>query len=437
MYPLCISMLSGFAMIFIDKIFLSRYSLDTLAAISSGGTLFWMVTGFFVYLASIAGVYVGKLNGAGTLTNVAQPMWHMVILSIISIPIFILIAPALVNFFHSTAQLNFYQKDYLICNYAYSPLMVMSSALSSFFIGLGMTSIVTYSGLIGNLVNVFLDYFLIFGIKDTLQPMGIKGAALATGIGLFIQCAIMICAILSKKNNQTYNTRAFSFNIKIFWNMIKDGGASSIALTIELLGWSAFYMMISKTTNTNALFASINQSIFIFFLFFSEALEKSVSAIAGNLIGANNLQELKNLRYSATKISLIFGVIIALLLVTFKSIIIKIFINDNSSMDINEYHIFYNLLTYSMPILAIYITAENIRFLLKGLLVAMKNSLYIMIVEPICIWFFMVCPAYLFFNKLGLNIAFSLVLFTIFSIVTSVFLWIRLRNVEKNFFKLN
>src|SRR5204862_476434 len=59
--------------------------------------------------------------------------------------------------------------------------LVLTNALSSFYTGRGMTRVVMLVQVGGTLVNVVLDYLLIFGNADLGIPqMGIKGAAIAT-----------------------------------------------------------------------------------------------------------------------------------------------------------------------------------------------------------------------------------------------------------------
>ena len=63
-------------------------------------------------------------------------------------------------------------------------LAVINNALAGFFSGRGQTKVPMYVTLAGNLVNIILDYILIFG-KFGFSPMGIEGAAWATISGSF------------------------------------------------------------------------------------------------------------------------------------------------------------------------------------------------------------------------------------------------------------
>ena len=66
--------------------------------------------------------------------------------------------------------------------------------LSSAQIGVGNTKIVLISGMIGNALNVLLNYLLIFG-KYGFPEMGIQGAAIATVIGNAVIFIILLYSV--------------------------------------------------------------------------------------------------------------------------------------------------------------------------------------------------------------------------------------------------
>jgi len=92
--------------------------------------------------------------------------------------------------------------EYLrIAGFAY-PLMVFSMAMAALLRCTGRVRIPLYGSLAGVIANVFLNWVLIFGNLGITEPMGVRGAALATVISQGVNIAIVI--LLSRKVGHPY-----------------------------------------------------------------------------------------------------------------------------------------------------------------------------------------------------------------------------------------
>lgn len=78
------------------------------------------------------------------------------------------------------------------------PLIVFQ-AFKQFSDGLSLTKYPMYATLLGNLVNVILNYLLIFG-KFGMPEMGIVGAAVGTLVSRFVMLGYMWWLLVAKKN---------------------------------------------------------------------------------------------------------------------------------------------------------------------------------------------------------------------------------------------
>lgn len=124
--------------------------------------------------------------------------------------------------------------QWLIC---FTPLASLAGALSTFYIGRGKVKFVTCVIIGANVINVFLDVFLIFGVESFIKPLGVVGAALATGISQTLQACILLVAFLRKKNRKRHGTNHWRFNKDLFKQCLKVGIPSAAAQTMELMAW--------------------------------------------------------------------------------------------------------------------------------------------------------------------------------------------------------
>ncbi|MCB1110927.1 MAG: MATE family efflux transporter, partial [Chlamydiia bacterium] len=193
------------------------------------------------------------------------------------------------------------------------------------------------------------------------------------------------------------------FRKTLFLKCLRVGAPPAFFVLFELLGWATFYMMMERISSKHILVASITQSILLLFLFFGLGLEKGAAAIAGNLIGGKKLDEVKRLFWSGIKLSILFGVILAAFLGCFSDKFINLFFMNPEALTGSALNITPELLgeikialKFAMITLVIYLTLENVRWLLSGLLTAAGDTLFPMFLGLISIWCFMLAPTYFF-----------------------------------------
>lgn len=127
-FPLMISFLSLFTMVFVDRIFLSFYSTYALKAATSSGTFSWSLILGFSTLAGLCEVFVAQYNGAKQYKMLGEPVWQMIWLSLLSTLFFFLLDSLL-----QRAYMESFQKQTLIISIFAIPC---SLALSLFYLQL-------------------------------------------------------------------------------------------------------------------------------------------------------------------------------------------------------------------------------------------------------------------------------------------------------------
>jgi len=399
---LMISFLSMVAMMFADRLFLSYYSADALSAATSAGTLFWAGSFMCVTFAAMGEVFVAQYNGSKQYQKLGNPVWQMIWFSGLSFIFFFALGSFGSDYFMKIGLMNTNEVEYFRWNNYFAPWLTLLTAISAFYIGQGKTSIIKWMGVLGNGVNIILDPIFIFG-KFGFPSMGIKGAAIATGIGIIVQVMIIGILFLRKKNQQSFGTGNWRFNKILFFKCLRVGAPPALFVLFELLGWATFYMMMERISTKHILVASVTQSILLLFLFFGLGLEKGAAAIAGNLIGANKHHEVKRLFWSGIKLSLIFGAVLAVFLGTFSEFFVDLFFKNPEALTGSALGISPELLgevkialKFAMITLVIYLTLENVRWLLSGLLTSAGDTFFPMVLGLISIWCFMLLPTYFF-----------------------------------------
>ena len=123
---------------------------------------------------------------------------------------------------------------------------MINNALASFFSGRGHTKIPMWATVVGNLVNIVLDYVMIFG-KLGFPAMGIEGAAWATIIGSGSITLIFCTLIFAGKVRKEFKIRRLAgFYKPVFSRLLRFGLPNGFGFLMDILSFTLFTFMIGN-----------------------------------------------------------------------------------------------------------------------------------------------------------------------------------------------
>ena len=123
----------------------------------------------------------------------------------------------------------------------------MSAILTAVQIGIGQTKIILQASVTGNLVNVCLNYVLIFGTFG-FPRMEIKGAAIATIIGEAVIFLVLLYAVLRhpQEGVDLRGQGTFAFERKTLTPVLAVGTNSFLEQIFERMGLLVFARLIAE-----------------------------------------------------------------------------------------------------------------------------------------------------------------------------------------------
>ena len=151
--PIVVSNASYTAMLFIDRLFLSRVGKHELAAAMSGGMTAFVVMSFFIGLIGHAAALVAQYYGAGRHEMCTRATTQALYLALASYPLVLACIPLVDDFFALTGQdpaLTAPARVYGQTLLWGGIFVSVRTALSSFFVGLGRTRIVMAAHVTGH-----------------------------------------------------------------------------------------------------------------------------------------------------------------------------------------------------------------------------------------------------------------------------------------------
>jgi multidrug resistance protein, MATE family len=428
--PLMISSLASLLMIFVDRCFLARYSLESLNASVNSGTLAWAFLGGIGMLTVMSEVFVAQYNGAKLHTSIGVPVWQMIWFSIFSIIIFIPLGLWGGLLFFNGSAYSSLENDYFKYLMIFGPLYPIQTAISGFYIGRGKTRLLIFLGIIGNLINLVFDWALIFGIKGFIPEMGITGAAIATCIGTLVQVVILCFLFFQKKNRIYYGSSKWKFNYDVFLKCLKVGLPPAIFYCLEIIGWTLFFMMMTSIDEIHITISSICQTIVILLSFFFDGLNRGVAALAGNFIGSKKIDLIHSLLKSSLKLLLYFTIVVSVFLIIKPKFIVDFLIPGTIEKHIFEWQSiagfsFYAILKICLLCVFVYLFFEGLRWIFAGLLTAAGDTFFLLISGSLSVWVFLLVPVYLIVVKYSLSVQYAWVMAAVYAVLLSLIYWLR------------
>jgi MATE family multidrug resistance protein len=180
--------------LFVDRLFLYRYSDAAAAAAMSSGTLFWSVTCLPVGICGYTATFVSQYLGVKRLDRALHLVWQGVLIGLALVPLLIalgLFAERLFLFAGHSPALAKAEGEYFLWLVPGAAATILSASLVGLFAGSERTLVLLYCDAAATALNVVLDYGMIFGNLG-FPSLGVAGAAAASSISLCLKLGLLV-----------------------------------------------------------------------------------------------------------------------------------------------------------------------------------------------------------------------------------------------------
>lgn len=292
--PLVAGMTSSTVMQFTDRLFLSRYSMDAIAASMPASvasmTIVLTMMGVCGYTSVLIAQYIGSKAYHRVGSALWQGLWSCLAASCLLGLTWWLAPPLFALAQHDPAvqELEVLYFRVLTLGAGFS---LLGATLAGFYSGRGQTRPVMAANMLAAVINIPLDYVLIFG-GFGIPSMGILGAGIATVIGWIIAASIMAALIFTRKNDKHFHVlRGFGFEWDMFRRLLRYGLPSGVNFFMELVAVTWFSFEVGRfgreaLAASNIAF-SVNSLVFLPML----GLNIALSALVGQCMGRGKPDE--------------------------------------------------------------------------------------------------------------------------------------------------
>lgn len=212
------------------------------------------------------------------------------------------------------------------------PISLIVYTLFGVFRGMQNTVWIMYASISGAIVNMILDYVLVFGIGDFQPNMGIEGVAWAS---VFSQLTMFVIVFIITKRKTIFSLIPRFKNLSPEFKTMLIMSANMLIRTLALN--FTFYLAsryaISYGENYMAAHTILIQ-IWVFSFFFIDGFSNAGNAISGKLLGKKDFKALTILSKDLVKYNLIVAGVLALIFVALYPVLGTLFSNNEDVVSI-------------------------------------------------------------------------------------------------------
>ncbi len=312
--PLVLSTSAWSVQHFVDRMFLTWYSSESIAAAMPAGVLNFAIMSFFIGTASYVNTFVAQYYGAGRCSRIGPSLWQGMYIALLGGLIILCFIPFAGTIFSLVGHEKAVQENEVVY-FQYLCLggvpIIASLALSGFFSGRGKTWPVMWVNTFATAVNIFLDYILIFG-RWGLPEMGIKGAAIATVLAGLFSFIVYVALIMRPKHNIIYQSlKGWRPERELFIRLIRFGVPSGVQFFLDMAGFTAFVLIMGRlgTTSLAATNIAFNISTISFMPMIGFGI--AVSVLVGQYLGKDRPDLAKRSVYSGFGMSFMYMITVS------------------------------------------------------------------------------------------------------------------------------
>jgi len=440
-YPVMIGMLGHTFVQFVDNVMVGQLGTAELAAISLGNSFVFIGMSIGIGFSQAITPLIAEADGAKKDKDISGIFEHSFLICIIlGIVLFLLVFlnRNLLYSMNQPVEVVELASPYLFW-VSFSLISIVTfQSFRQFADGLSFTRAAMYSTLVGNTINVILNFVLIFGFW-IFPKLGVEGAAIGTLISRLCMLTFIIFYLKLHKKLSKYIKRFFPTKVEIerVKKILYLGLPSAlhsffeVAFFISAVWMSGFIGKNSQAANQIAL----NLSSMTYMV----ALGVGVAAMirVGNQRGMMNFRKLREVAISTLLLIIIIDFFFCLIFLIFNDLLPLLYLDPSDPSNLNDVNEVLTIASKLLIVAGVFQLFDGIQAVVLGALRGMQD-----VNKPAIIIFFS-------YGILGFPISYFLGFHTSLAIVgiwigllsglffSSLFLFLRFNYLSKKIILLN
>ncbi|MDB3997981.1 MATE family efflux transporter, partial [Flavobacteriaceae bacterium] len=339
-FPVIVGLLGHTFVQLVDNIMVGQLGTAELAAVSLGNSFFFVAMSLGIGFSTAITPLVAETDGAKDIQAGRNVFIHGLLLCTflgVFLSLAVLICKPLLYQMGQPEEVVVLAFPYLKWVAISLIPLITFQGFKQFSEGLSHTRPAMYATLMGNLINVILNYVLIFGFW-IFPKMGVEGAALGT---LISRCSMLLFMALYVRYNKRFTEFAQGIVLKksdwnLFKKIIRLGLPSALQMFFEVIFFTAAIWLsgfLGKNPQAaNQIALNLSSMTFMF------AMGLGVTAMirVGNQKGKADFIALKRIAYSIFFLIFLFDVLFCLFFLLMNTYLPWIYLDGTNPLQISD-----------------------------------------------------------------------------------------------------
>lgn len=388
--PVMLGMLGHTFVSLVDNIMVGQLGTAELAAVSLGNSFIFIAMSIGMGFSTAITPLIAEADSEKDFDKGKSSFKHGLFLcSVLSVLLFILmlIAKPLMYLMKQPEEVVELAIPYLdLVAISLIPLIIFQG-FKQFSDGLSMTKYPMYATILANVINVVLNYVLIFG-KLGFPQIGIVGAAIGTLVSRIVMLFFLWWLLKGKEKSKAYvtNIKLFSLENRMIKKVLNLGFPSAMQMFFEVAIFTGA-IWLSGTLGKNPQAANqiaLNLSSMTYMV----AIGLSVAAMirVGNQKGLRDFTELRRIAISIFLLGLSLAFVFAILFLVFHNALPKLYVDFDDVNNLIDNSEVVSIAATLLLAAAIFQLSDSAQVILLGALRGLQDVKIPTIITFIAYW---------------------------------------------------
>lgn len=302
-YPMAISMAVNALYNIVDSFFVAQLDVKAMTALS---LLFPVqnlshsaAVGFAIGINATVAFYLGQKNGELADRAVSSGTMLSVIHGFMLAAVCIAVMPWFLSMFTDDAAITNYGIEYSQYVFLFAPMDCMLLTCEKIFQSTGRMKTTMFCLAAGCITNIILDPLMIFGIGPFPQ-LGIRGAAIATGIGQSLPVLIYIALYVLKPLPVRFRLKYCRPELYIIKRLYSIGNAATLNLALPSVQISVLNAILSSFSSGYVFALGVYYKLQTFLYLSANGVVQGIRPLVGYNYGAGRNDRVREIVKIAT-----------------------------------------------------------------------------------------------------------------------------------------
>ena len=375
--PVMLGMVGHMTVAFADNVMVGQLGAAELAAVSLGNSFFFLAMSLAIGFATAITPIVAEADSSKNIMGVKDALKHGLILcSIMGISLYLLLMLLKPIMFKMSQPFEVVELAIPYLNFialSIIPLIIFE-ALKRFSDGLSNTKYPMYATILANVINIALNYLLIFG-HFGFPKLGVTGAAIGTLVSRIFMAFFLWIIFINKEKFKQY---IFNLNFKIidssiFKKIIDLGFPSALQMLFEV-GIFTSAIWLSGVLGKN--FQAANQiALNLSAITFMIGVGLNVAAMirVGNQKGLGDFISLRRIAFSIFLLVILIEIVFAFMFFTLRDWLPTLYLDTGNIAKIIENQEVIMIASELLIIVALFQVFDGLQVVILGALRGMQD----------------------------------------------------------------